>query len=176
MPVKRVLLLLRSVNEIPGLFDDRQGVPVRAVLQKWKWLRSPDMPLCPENEPDDQPRPVYPDPEVELHALAAIKAKLRVSWEQIHLTVKGGSVTIEGTVEWNFQRQIAEDAVRAVKGVDKIRNLVAIAPRAGAAEIRRRIEDEFRCSREIDTNNHRPADDRDRTPEGSVRSWAAGAD
>lgn len=81
------------------------------------------MPLCPENEPDNQPRPVNPDPKTELHALAAIRARLRMSWEQIHLTVKAGSVTIEGTVEWNFQRQMAEDAVRAVKGVDKIRNL-----------------------------------------------------
>jgi osmotically-inducible protein OsmY len=42
--------------------------------------------------------------------------QLPFSWERIKVTVKNGWVTLEGDVEWNYQRQTAERAVRRLKG------------------------------------------------------------
>src|SRR5882762_2756905 len=53
-----------------------------------------------------------PDPEIARDAVAAIKAQLPISSENIKVIVKGGWVTLEGTVEWQYQRITAENSVR----------------------------------------------------------------
>jgi osmotically-inducible protein OsmY len=57
-----------------------------------------------------------PDPDIARDAVAAIKGQLPFSWERIKTTVKNGWVTLEGEVEWNYQRQTAEKAIRRLKG------------------------------------------------------------
>jgi osmotically-inducible protein OsmY len=72
-----------------------------------------------------------PDPEIARDAVAAIKAELPHSAEYIKVIVKGGWVTLEGHVEWNYQRERAENAVRRVKGVSaRSRRRSAAAPRS----------------------------------------------
>jgi osmotically-inducible protein OsmY len=36
------------------------------------------------------------------------------------------SVTLEGTLEWNYQRDLAESAVRSVKGVSGVINAITL--------------------------------------------------
>ena len=58
-----------------------------------------------------------PDPEIARDAVEAIKHWLPDSYEQIKVVVKDGWVTLEGDVEWNYQREGAEKAVgRAARG------------------------------------------------------------
>src|SRR6202158_5311175 len=71
-----------------------------------------------------------PDPEIARDAVAAIKSQLPISWEKIKITVKNGWVTLEGNVEWQYQRQTAENAVRHVKGVRGVSNMIQLKPRA----------------------------------------------
>jgi len=55
--------------------------------------------------------------EIASDAVAVVKVDLRYSSEPIALLVSGGWIALDGEVEWNYQRQKAEDAVRNVKGL-----------------------------------------------------------
>jgi osmotically-inducible protein OsmY len=93
-----------------------------------------------------------PDPDVARDAVAAIKSQLPISSEHIKVVVKNGWVTLEGQVEWQYQRQTAENAVRRIKGVKGVSNLIQLKPRAKPSEIKRKIEEAFRRNAEIDAN------------------------
>ena len=51
-----------------------------------------------------------PDPEIARDAVAAIRSRLPASGEHIRVVVDKGWVTLEGQVEWHYQRQEAERA------------------------------------------------------------------
>ena len=73
-----------------------------------------------------------PDPEIARDAVAAVKSQLPISSEHIKVVVKNGWVTLEGQVEWQYQRSTAENAVRRIKGVKGVSNLIQLKPRAAA--------------------------------------------
>src|SRR6266404_8998434 len=82
-----------------------------------------------------------PDPEIARDAVAAIQNELPYSSDHIRVVVKDGWVTLEGWVEWNYQRDRAEAAVRRVRGVKGITNSVVVKPRVAPMEIKRKIEE-----------------------------------
>ena len=59
-----------------------------------------------------------PDPEIARDAIAQIKNELPYAWENIRVVVKNARLTLEGEVEWNYQRDRAEAAVRRVRGAE----------------------------------------------------------
>lgn len=114
-----------------------------------------------------------PDPEIARDAIAAIRDRLPVAEEQVKVLVRNGWLTLEGQVEWDFQRTGAERAVRRVKGVKGVTNSIQIKPRVQPSEIKRKIEEAFRRSAEIDANRITvEAPDGEVILKGSVRSWA----
>jgi osmotically-inducible protein OsmY len=114
-----------------------------------------------------------PDPEIARDAIAAIRDRLPVVEEQVKVLVRNGWLTLEGQVEWDFQRTGAERAVRRVKGVKGVTNSIQIKPRVQPSEIKRKIEEAFRRSAEIDANRITvEAPDGEVILKGSVRSWA----
>jgi osmotically-inducible protein OsmY len=58
-----------------------------------------------------------PDPEIACEVAAELKVWLPDSSQHIKPVVKNGWVTVEGEVEWNYQRDYAERAIRWIKGV-----------------------------------------------------------
>jgi osmotically-inducible protein OsmY len=114
-----------------------------------------------------------PDPDIARDAVAAIKTQLPFSYEQIKVVVKNGWVTLEGEAEWNYQREAAERAVRRAKGVKGVTNKVELKPRVTPFEIKRKIEEAFRRSAEIDASRVTvEAHGGEVILRGSVRSWA----
>ncbi len=114
-----------------------------------------------------------PDPEIARDAIAAIRDRLPVADEQVKVLIRNGWLTLEGQVEWDFQRTGAERAVRRVKGVKGVTNSIQIKPRVQPSEIKRKIEEAFRRSAEIDANRITvEAPDGEVILKGSVRSWA----
>jgi osmotically-inducible protein OsmY len=71
-----------------------------------------------------------PDPEVARDAVAAIKSQLPISSENIKVIVKDGWVTLEGTVEWQYQRITAQTRIvhRIKEGLCKLHALDREAP------------------------------------------------
>jgi osmotically-inducible protein OsmY len=113
-----------------------------------------------------------PDPEIARDAVAAIKSQLPISSENIKVIVKDGWVTLEGPVEWQYQRNTAEAAVRRIKGVRGVSNLIQLKPRVQPSEIKRKIQDAFKRSAEIDANRITvEANGGEVVLKGTVRSW-----
>jgi osmotically-inducible protein OsmY len=114
-----------------------------------------------------------PDPEIARDAVAAIKSRLPISYENIKVIVKNGWVTLEGEVEWQYQRETAEKAVRPVKGVVGVTNSIVLKPRAQPSEIKRKIQEAFRRNAEVDANRI-VVETRggEVILKGTVRSWA----
>jgi osmotically-inducible protein OsmY len=114
-----------------------------------------------------------PDPEIARDAVEEIEKNLPYSSDHIRVVVRDGWVTLEGSVEWNYQRQRAEQVVRRVRGVKGITNLIELQPRVPPVEVKHRIEEAFRRSAELDANRITvEADGGTVTLRGTVRSWA----
>ena len=114
-----------------------------------------------------------PDPELAREAVAAIKSQLPFSWHQVKVVVDKGWVTLEGQVEWNHQRQGAERAVRRIKGIKGVINTIQLKPTAAPTEIKRKIEEAFRRSAEIDASRITVETNGGEVVfKGTVRSWA----
>lgn len=114
-----------------------------------------------------------PDPEIARDAVAALKADLPFSSENMKVVVKNGWLTLEGSAEWNYQRNRAEEAVRRVKGIKGVTNLIALKPRVAPTEIKSKIEEAFRRNAELDAHNITvEAHGGEVILKGKVRSWA----
>ncbi len=113
------------------------------------------------------------DPEIARDAVAALKAELPYSSANMKVIVKNGWLSLEGTAEWNYQRTRAEEAVRRIKGIKGVSNLIVLKPRVAPSEIRSKIEDAFRRNAEIDAQSITvEADGTEVILKGKVRSWA----
>jgi osmotically-inducible protein OsmY len=113
-----------------------------------------------------------PDPDIARDAVTALKGQLPLSSEQIKVIVKNGRITLEGQVEWQYQRATAESAVRRIKGVKGVTNSIKLEPKAKPSEIKRKIQEAFRRNAEVDSNRIMvDADGSVVTLKGTVRSW-----
>lgn len=114
-----------------------------------------------------------PDPEIARDVVAALERELPYAFEQLQVVVQQGLVTLEGSVEWHYQRERAASAARRIRGVKSIVNQIVVAPRLPPTEIKRRIEEAFRRNAEIEANDIEVvAEGSNVTLRGAVRSWA----
>lgn len=90
------------------------------------------------------------DPVLAREAVAAVRVDLPEVAGNIKILVSDGHVTLEGTVEWFWQRQRLEATVRAIEGVCTVANLITVAPGSMPDDIKRRIEAAFLRSAEVD--------------------------
>lgn len=114
-----------------------------------------------------------PDPEIVRDALTAIKRELPYSGDHIQVVARDGWLTIEGEVEWKFQSDRAEEAVRRTKGLKGVTNQIKLKPRATPSEVKQRIEEALKRSAEIDAQRITVETvGGEVTLRGTVRSWA----
>jgi osmotically-inducible protein OsmY len=114
-----------------------------------------------------------PDPDIARDAVARIKEELPYAWENIRVVVKNARLTLEGEVEWNYQRERAEAAVHGVRGVEGITNSIEVKPRAASEDIRRKIEEALRRAAGIDASRITiESNGSEAILKGTVRSWA----
>jgi osmotically-inducible protein OsmY len=114
-----------------------------------------------------------PDPDIVRDAVSALRAELPYSSENIKVIAKAGWLTLEGTVDWNYARERAEDAVKRIRGVKGVTNSIELKPKVTPYEIRRKIEDAFRRSAELDASRVTvEANGSEVILRGTVKSWA----
>jgi osmotically-inducible protein OsmY len=87
------------------------------------------------------------------------------------VTVRDGWVTLSGNVEWQYQREAAEQTVRRLYGVKGVVNTIAMQPRIRVADVKATIEDAFKRSAQVDAQHvHVDARDGQVVLTGTVRS------
>lgn len=114
-----------------------------------------------------------PDPDIARAAVAALEDEIPYSYQKIKTVVRDGWITLEGEVEWEYQRKRAEACLRKLAGVKGVTNLISLKPRVAPSEIKAKIEDAFRRSAEIDASRVTvTANGGEVILTGTVRSWA----
>ena len=113
------------------------------------------------------------DPDIAHTAVTAIRAEMPLIADNVRVLVHNSHVTLEGAVEWNFQRERVEGVVRRLRGVTSLSNMIAIEPRIQPTKIKHMIEDAFRRSAEVDASHISVrADGGTVTLSGKVRTWS----
>jgi osmotically-inducible protein OsmY len=112
------------------------------------------------------------DEDIARAALNALEWSVLIPANQIKVKVSKGWVTLEGTVDWQFQKAAAEKAVRKLIGVKGVSDLVEVKPRVSKVEVKAAIENALKRSAEVDANRIKVETDGDRVIlRGSVHSW-----
>jgi osmotically-inducible protein OsmY len=88
----------------------------------------------------------------------AAAAAMHIDWsytvpkKTVQVTVREGWITLEGQVEWWYQKDAAENAVRHLSGVKGVYNSITIKPRLSAVKIEDAIQLAFERSALVDAN------------------------
>jgi osmotically-inducible protein OsmY len=115
----------------------------------------------------------YDDEEIAKSAVAALHWNIAVPREQVKIVVNKGYVTIDGEVEWQFQKREAETAIRNLVGVCGISNDITVKPKVTVPDVKERIEQALKRSAEVDAGKITiETADGQVTLRGRVRSWA----
>ena len=113
------------------------------------------------------------DTDIATAAVYALKWHAAITDEHIKVTVRNGQITLEGKVDWNYQREAACDAVRSLIGAKGLINLLTIVPKVQPGEVAGKIESAFKRSAEVDARRvHVEAHDGTVVLSGKVTSWS----
>jgi osmotically-inducible protein OsmY len=112
------------------------------------------------------------DDEIAKRALDILAWDVSVPNERIQVKVQKGLLTLSGEVDWYYQKQAAENAVRKLSGVVAVIDQIAIKAAVQPADVKRRIEDALKRNAEVEADNIRVAvSDGKVTLEGKVKAW-----
>jgi osmotically-inducible protein OsmY len=115
------------------------------------------------------------DPEIAREAVQELQNHVSLPADKIKVTVRNGWVTLEGTVDWQYQKTLAESAVKKLRGVIGVTNNIEVKPPStpGPDQIKKQIEEALKRSAEIDARRITVEVDGGTVKlYGSVRSWA----
>ena len=113
------------------------------------------------------------DPEIARDAVHELESHISIPSDRIKVTVKNGWVTLEGDVDWQFEKSLAESSVKKLKGVVGITNSIQVKPKVSPKEIKGKIEEALRRSAELDARRITVEVEGGTVKlYGSVRSWA----
>jgi len=93
------------------------------------------------------------DTDIARAVAEAIESNSAVPRDRIEITVKNGKVTLQGEVDWDFERQAAIQTVHHIKGVRGMVNLITLKqPRVSPAELKNAIEQALIRNAEVDAS------------------------
>jgi osmotically-inducible protein OsmY len=113
------------------------------------------------------------DTEIAQAAVAALKWNTMVPDDRVTVTVNDGWLALNGTLDWQYQKDAAARAVRDLTGVKGVTNSIIVQPHVKTIDVRDKIEAAFKRSAEIDARriNVNAADGKV-ILSGNVHSWA----
>ena len=90
------------------------------------------------------------DEDIAASCVSALKFNPSVPDENIKLVVRNNWVTLEGEVEWQYQKDAAANCVRDQSGVTGVSNAIFVKPTASPRDVRNQIEAAFKRHAGID--------------------------
>jgi osmotically-inducible protein OsmY len=113
------------------------------------------------------------DPEIARSVVQELENHISIPAERIKATVKNGWVTLEGQVDWQYQKILAESSVKKLKGVIGVNNIIEVKPQVSPTDIKTKIEEALKRSAELDARRITVETDGGIVRlYGSVRAWA----
>jgi len=117
------------------------------------------------------------DEEIGEAAANALEWNVSVPYERVKLQVEHGAVTLTGDVDWWYQKDQAEHAVRRLKGVVQVSNQIVVKPAVKPQDLKSKIESAFQRNALLDARRIRIETLGGRVIlRGSVRSWVERAE
>jgi osmotically-inducible protein OsmY len=92
------------------------------------------------------------DQDIAQAILNTLSWYTNIDESRIHAKVENGVVTLEGQVDWDYQRRAARSAVENLQGVLWINNNITIKPASTPADIRARIVNAFERNAAFDAD------------------------
>jgi osmotically-inducible protein OsmY len=112
------------------------------------------------------------DDQIAKRALDIIAWDSTIPKDKVMVKVQNGFVTLSGEVDWFYQRDDAEHAVRKLAGIKGLSNEVRIKPKAYAYDIKERIETALKRNAEFEADSIKVSVlDGRVTLDGKVKAW-----
>lgn len=113
------------------------------------------------------------DSDIAQAALHALKWDTSVPDENVKVSVTKGWVTLEGNVDWNYQRESCEKVIENLVGVKGVTNRLIVAPHVKSKDVKSEIKAALHRYAELEARNIEvDSADSTVTLKGQVRSWA----
>jgi len=93
------------------------------------------------------------DTEVAQAIITAIRWNNIIDENKIKVKVESGWVTLEGEVNWSFEKNAIEHSIENLVGVRGISNLITISSKLKTTDIKQKITAAFHRSATLDANN-----------------------
>jgi len=90
------------------------------------------------------------DTEIAQAVATALQWHSAVQENKIRIKVEDGVVTLDGEVEWNFQRQAAVDTIKSLYGVRRVNNYIIVTPGIVPGDLRKKIKDSIARNATLD--------------------------
>jgi osmotically-inducible protein OsmY len=92
------------------------------------------------------------DDQIAKRALNFLKWSTMVPADKVQVKVENGWVTLTGTLDWQYQKDGAAAALRDLKGVKGITNLIELRPRVSSKDVKARIEGALKRSADLEAH------------------------
>lgn len=117
------------------------------------------------------------DADIAAAALNVLAWDVSVPSDAVQVQAEDGWMTLEGQVDWEYQRERAEQVVRHLMGVRGLTNLITIKPCVSVTDVKEKLREAFERRGGIEANQlDIEAHDGVVTLRGKVHSWAERAD
>jgi len=90
------------------------------------------------------------DAEIAEAILNALRWHTAVNENKIKIKVENGIVTLDGEVDWDYQRKAAKNAIEGLAGIRMINNFITVKPSVNTGDIKQKILAAFQRNAAID--------------------------
>ena len=113
------------------------------------------------------------DEDIARAAVQALEWDVRVPHTRLVVKVEEGFITLDGDLDYHYQKLAAANAVRNLMGVKGVIDLIHVKPMANPVDVKTKIETALKRAAEVDAHRIHVEVSNDRvTLRGIVRSWA----
>ncbi|ULN84121.1 BON domain-containing protein [Pseudomonas sp. Y5-11] len=93
------------------------------------------------------------DDTIAARALKIIHWSCDIPEGDVKVIVQSGRITLEGEVDWQYQKETVERSVRKLSGVTGVSNCITLRPRLDVFDIQQRIEAALKRNAEVDAQD-----------------------
>jgi osmotically-inducible protein OsmY len=93
------------------------------------------------------------DPDIAKAIAHVLEWNVQVPADRVKARVQAGWVTLDGHVDYEYQRHEVERMVRSVRGVVGVINTITVTPPVSPEQVEAKIEEAFRREAEVDARH-----------------------